>query len=582
MGEGLSKAVQPEELAVFKKLPTNQNLLENIQIPERPENRKPTDRKFLIVFVVIVLLLVPFLIYSLVNSDWGRMKGYDQCGNICGRNNTKYNEWSCSGKDETNNPYLEIDSSEDFKSFHQLLFTHRKCVSRCNYDYHLSFGKCFRDRSDSSRYPRDVNGNDVSINVNHSVSDYLNKVAWRIVLACVLSLAVGIGMLVLFKVATAAVVWGMVGGVLIFGAIVTGFFWYGYFTADKWNQRDPDAKKVLLFFAIFLTVFLLILFCITVFMFRKIQLIIQLFKETTKATFAMPALIFVPVISFIVELIILVLLVVTSSLISTSGILTEVIPGYLVYKGNVVTQIAFVFNIIVAFWATQLIIGIQYMVIAGAVAKWYWAKNKNFLDSPIATSAKVAFQFHLGSVAFGSLIITIIAIIRSLLQSLTKNRAVKAVIDACIGTLESFLKYLSKNAYILIAMHGKPFYKSGKRAAKIIFQNAVSIVSINYVGDFILGMAHLLVILISMMITVGIMAGADTEYSYIVYIIVFFVSLFVALTCFSTFETAIDTIFLCFCEDSLLNDGMARPYAMSRDLMEFVENSKKLYGEKKE
>ncbi|XP_057661359.1 choline transporter-like protein 1 [Diorhabda carinulata] len=581
MGEGLSKAVQPEDLAVFKKLPANHNLLENIQIPEKPENRRPTDRKFLIVFIVIVLLLFPFLIYTLVNSDWDRIRGYDQCGNVCGENNTKYKEWPCTGKDETHNVYLQIDTTDDTKTFQDLLFYPRKCVRRCDFDYHLSFGKCFKDKSDSSRYPRDVDGVSEKVG-SKSVSEYLNKVAWRIVLACALSLAVGIGMLVLFKVATAAVVWGMIGGVLIFGGIVTGLMWYGYFTADKWNQKDPNSKKMLLFFAIFLTVVLLILFCITVFMFRKIQLIIQLFKETTKATFAMPALIFVPVLTFLVELIILVLLIITTSLIYTSGILTEIAPEYLAYKSNVVMQITLILNIIVAFWATQFVIGVQYMIIAGAIAKWYWAKNKNFLDSPIGTSAKVAFKFHLGSVAFGSLIITIIAIIRSILQSLTKNKAVKAVVDACIGALESFLKFLSKNAYILIAMHGKPFYKSGKRAAKIIFQNAVSIVSINYVGDFILGMAHLLVILISMMITVGIMTGADTEYSFIVYLIVFLVSLFVAMTCFSTFETAIDTIFLCFCEDSLLNDGMARPYAMSRDLMEFVENSKKLYGEKKE
>lgn len=36
----------------------------------------------------------------------------------------------------------------------------------------------------------------------------------------------------------------------------------------------------------------------------------------------------------------------------------------------------------------------------------------------------------------------------------------------------------------------------------------------------------------------------------------------------------IDTIFLCFCEDCEQNDGISRPYFMSRGLMEFVQNSK--------
>lgn len=36
----------------------------------------------------------------------------------------------------------------------------------------------------------------------------------------------------------------------------------------------------------------------------------------------------------------------------------------------------------------------------------------------------------------------------------------------------------------------------------------------------------------------------------------------------------IDTIFLCFCEDCERNDGISRPYYMSRGLLEFVQNSK--------
>jgi hypothetical protein len=45
--------------------------------------------------------------------------------------------------------------------------------------------------------------------------------------------------------------------------------------------------------------------------------------------------------------------------------------------------------------------------------------------------------------------------------------------------------------------------------------------------------------------------------------------------CFLTvYEMTIDTIFLCFCEDCEHNDGISKPYFMSRNLMEFVQNSK--------
>lgn len=41
------------------------------------------------------------------------------------------------------------------------------------------------------------------------------------------------------------------------------------------------------------------------------------------------------------------------------------------------------------------------------------------------------------------------------------------------------------------------------------------------------------------------------------------------------FQMTIDTIFICFCEDCELNDGISKPYYMSRGLMEFVQNSKR-------
>lgn len=50
---------------------------------------------------------------------------------------------------------------------------------------------------------------------------------------------------------------------------------------------------------------------------------------------------------------------------------------------------------------------------------------------------------------------------------------------------------------------------------------------------------------------------------------------FLVCHCFLTvYEMTIDTIFLCFCEDCERNDGISRPYYMSRGLMEFVQNSK--------
>lgn len=45
---------------------------------------------------------MPFLIYALVTSDINRLiVGYDECGNVCGQKNAKFDQWSCTGKDFT-------------------------------------------------------------------------------------------------------------------------------------------------------------------------------------------------------------------------------------------------------------------------------------------------------------------------------------------------------------------------------------------------------------------------------------------------------------------------------------------------
>lgn len=46
----------------------------------------------------------------------------------------------------------------------------------------------------------------------------------------------------------------------------------------------------------------------------------------------------------------------------------------------------------------------------------------------------------------------------------------------------------------------------------------------------------------------------------------------------SVFEMTVDTIFICFCEDCEQNNGMDRPYFMSKGLMEVMQELKQTAG----
>lgn len=96
----------------------------------------------------------------------------------------------------------------------------------------------------------------------------------------------------------------------------------------------------------------------------------------------------------------------------------------------------------------------------------------------------------MGTLAFGSLIITICRIIRVILEYIDSklkkyDNAVTKAIMCCLKCffwmLESFLKFLNKNAYIMCAIHGKHFCASAKDAFNLLMRNFLRVVALDKV-----------------------------------------------------------------------------------------------------
>uniref|UniRef100_A0AC34RSH8 Choline transporter-like protein n=1 Tax=Panagrolaimus sp. JU765 TaxID=591449 RepID=A0AC34RSH8_9BILA len=111
------------------------------------------------------------------------------------------------------------------------------------------------------------------------------------------------------------------------------------------------------------------------------------------------------------------------------------------------------------------------ITLAGAFASYYWAfrKPKDVPSFPVIQSLGRAFRYHLGSLAFGSLILAIVKIIRAILEFLyqklhaSQNKVAKvifAILKCFFFCLEAVLRALTKNAYIMIAMYGTNFFSS--------------------------------------------------------------------------------------------------------------------------
>ena len=114
------------------------------------------------------------------------------------------------------------------------------------------------------------------------------------------------------------------------------------------------------------------------------------------------------------------------------------------------------------------------------------------------------FRYHLGSIAFGAFLIAVIQMIRiifeyykSKLEKAGKeNKLVKILLCATsylLDCLERFIKFITKNAYIQIALTGKNFCASAWNAFILILKNALRFGTANSIGFIfnILGVAFI-------------------------------------------------------------------------------------------
>lgn len=101
----------------------------------------------------------------------------------------------------------------------------------------------------------------------------------------------------------------------------------------------------------------------------------------------------------------------------------------------------------------------------------------------------------MGTIAFGSLIITLIRMVRILLDSLQEqlrksDNGVARVLAGCLECvfkwIEEVMKFINRNAYIMTAVHGYNFCRSAKEAFSLLMRNIIRVYVLDKVIIFLL------------------------------------------------------------------------------------------------
>uniref|UniRef100_A0A8C3QXR3 Choline transporter-like protein n=1 Tax=Cyanoderma ruficeps TaxID=181631 RepID=A0A8C3QXR3_9PASS len=249
------------------------------------------------------------------------------------------------------------------------------------------------------------------------------------------------------------------------------------------------------------------------------------------------------------------------------------------------------FNVFMFFWLANFVIALGQVTLAGAFASYYWAFKKpdDMPAFPLFSAFGRALRYHTGSLAFGSLVLAVVQVIRVTLEYLdhrlkaAENKFAKFLLSClkcCFWCLEKFIKFLNRNAYIMIAIYGTNFCTSARNAFFLLMRNIIRVAVLDKVTDFLFFLGKLLIvgsvgILAFFFFTQRIKLVQDTapplNYYWVPILTVIVGSYLIAHGFFSVYGMCVDTLFLCFCEDLERNDGSPeRPYYMSPELSEIL------------
>ncbi|KAL4235863.1 hypothetical protein ACF0H5_004251 [Mactra antiquata] len=405
---------------------------------------------------------------------------------------------------------------------------------------------------------------------------------------CGLAIVISIILTLLLKFLAAFIVWFMVFAMVVGTLAATGLCWYHYhevkadMEAIVSEDRTPQMKKKTrdwLIGSICVTVITVIVILVILALRKHIKLVVELFREAGKAIKCMPMLLILPGCTVVCLATVFLSLAWIFLYIETAG-LHELQPnnGTVTFQPDDILKVLKWYYIFGIIWCIQIVLACHKMTIAGAVSVWYFTRNKSSISLPVLKSIWRIIRYHIGSIIFGCLILTIVMFIR-LLLSFVENRLrgkehpiavfLFKCFKCCLWCFEKFIKFLNSNAYIEIAIYGYGFCEAAREAFQVIIKNALRLAAINSVGDFVLFLGKVATIAIVTVVGIEwISLRKSINYVWLPVSIVGIFTYFISSCFMSVYEMTIDTLFICFCEDSIINDGENRPYFMSTGLRE--------------
>ena len=400
-----------------------------------------------------------------------------------------------------------------------------------------------------------------------------------------------------WKVVAKSIVWTSLLGFLAFQI---AFIYECYKTSNEWTRESPQNHNTtsiyaLRAFSIILMSFCGLYVCVMLFLRNSINVAIEVMVLSSKCLAEMPFLTLTPIINligfgaFFVAFIFYCFNIASmGSFNTTTGTLNgESYPvGYtwVPIDGDKQQQeLWFLFFCLL--WTFNFIGAIGIFVVAYCSAKWYFTEPANrgpdIGCNTVLTSYWICIRYHLGTLAFGSLIIAFVQFVRAVLLYITQQskqisenfilKYLMCCIQCCLCCLEKCLKFISKNAYIQTAIHNSGFCHGAYDGFFLVARNIFRIGALHVVSGIAL-------VILKLFVTSAVGCGSyfifqryyDTKMHDFIAptVLTMLIAYFTAAMFCDVYDLITDTVLMCYITDEE-NNGKAK--FASDDMHAFID-----------
>ncbi|XP_055842220.1 choline transporter-like 1 [Episyrphus balteatus] len=235
------------------------------------------------------------------------------------------------------------------------------------------------------------------------------------------------------------------------------------------------------------------------------------------------------------------------------------------------------------FWTTEFIFAFEEFCIGNAVALWYFSPSKTSIDKPSLQAIGLWFKYHLGTIAKGSVVISLVKFPKLVFTLVFKSIKPK-LNELWLKRLQNFEERIgiwNHNAYVPAAMITTDLRTSSEITWKIFTKNAERVENIKNIFDLVLFLSKFLVAILTCLLGIILLKfikdylAGDKKNELIFYMAPVLFSTFsafcIARIIFSVFEMTVDVLLLSACEDYLMN-GKQRRSMMKSNLTTLFQN----------